>query len=90
MARVTSSIRAGGTGEVVYEQAGVRQVSAARAADGRAVPRGAEVVILNGERGVVLVEPAEDFFEGDPLLTAAGRVDGGVGPPGGTNSEMRR
>lgn len=30
IARVTSSIRPGGTGEVVYEQAGVRQVSAAR------------------------------------------------------------
>ena len=70
VARVTSSIFAGGTGEVVYEQAGVRQVAAARAANGRAIPRGVEVVVLEADRGVVIVEPAEEFFEGDPVLTA--------------------
>ncbi len=40
LARVTSSIRAGGTGEIVYEQGGVRQVSAARSLDGRPLSRG--------------------------------------------------
>src|SRR5918992_695759 len=37
IARVTSSIRAGGTGEVMYEQEGVRQVAAARAGDRPAI-----------------------------------------------------
>lgn len=61
IARVCSSIRAGGTGEIVYEQAGVRQVSAARAADGTALPRGREVVILRQEHGIALVEPWARF-----------------------------
>ena len=66
IARVTSSIRGGGTGEIVYEQAGVRQVAAARAADGTAIDRGTEVVVLSTDRGTALVEPAARFF-GDEL-----------------------
>ena len=62
IARVTSSIREGGTGEVVYVQGGVRQVAAARAADGAAIPRGAEVVILKNERGIVYVELWDDLI----------------------------
>ena len=83
VARVTSSIRAGGTGEVIYEQAGVRQVSAARATDGRAIPHGAEVVVVRALGGVALVEPADVFFDGDPVLTGiAGTAGDDAGPPG--------
>ncbi len=57
LARVTSSIRADGIGEIVYEQAGVRQVSAARSLDGLPLPRGTEVVILQCERGIAAVQP---------------------------------
>ncbi len=57
-ARVSSMIRPGGTGEIVYEQGGVRQVSAARAADGNGLARGACVVIVEHERGVALVQPS--------------------------------
>ncbi len=57
LARVTSSIRSGGTGEIVYEQAGSRQVSAARASNGSAIGRGTEVIVLEAERGIALVEP---------------------------------
>ncbi|MDP9354714.1 MAG: hypothetical protein M3R02_05420 [Chloroflexota bacterium] len=57
LARVTSSIRADGIGEIVYEQAGVRQVSAARSLDGLPLPRGTEVVILRCERGIAAVQP---------------------------------
>jgi len=63
IARVSSSIREGGTGEVIYEQAGVRQVAAARSDDGRAIGRGSEVVVLRSDRGVVLVEPSGSFFD---------------------------
>ncbi len=72
--RVSSSIREGGTGEVIYEQRGIRQVSAARAQSGGAISRGAEVVILRRDHGVALVEPWESFLgerhadlAGDPL-----------------------
>lgn len=61
LARVCSPIRVGGTGEVVYEQGGTRQVAAARATDGKAVARGTEVVILATERGIVRVEPWSTF-----------------------------
>ena len=65
IARVTSSIRENGVGEVVYEQAGIRQVSAARAAGGTAIPQGAEVVVLETRAGIALVEPSDRFF-GEP------------------------
>lgn len=57
LARVTSPIRSGGTGEIVYEQAGSRQVSAARASNGSAIDRGTEVIVLEAGRGIALVEP---------------------------------
>jgi len=63
IARVTSSIREGGTGEVVYVQQGVRQVAAARSSDGTAIPRGAEVVILRIEKGIVYVDLWDNLVE---------------------------
>ena len=51
LGRVSSSIRAGGTGEVIYEQGGVRHVVAARASGAQALPRGTEVVVLSVDRG---------------------------------------
>jgi len=71
LARVNSAIRAGGTGEVLYEQAGVRQVTAARAADGRAIGRGTEVIVLRTERGVALVAPAAALIDDDPPARVA-------------------
>jgi hypothetical protein len=63
IAKVTSSIREGGTGEVMYVQQGVRQVSAARAEKGVAVPRGVEVVILRRDKGVVYVDLWENLVD---------------------------
>lgn len=55
IARVSSPIRAGGTGEIVYELGGVRQVSAARADAAEALPRGASVRIARTDRGIAYV-----------------------------------
>ena len=74
--RVSSSIRRGGTGEVVYEQGGTRQVTAARAASGRAIPRGTEVVVVRSEAGVALVEPADVFFGEEELAGLGGSGNG--------------
>lgn len=63
IARVTSSIRAGGVGEIVYEQGGVRQVAAARTGDGEALGRGTEVVVLGLRNGTATVQAASVFFE---------------------------
>ena len=60
---MTSSIRENGTGEVVYVQQGVRQVSAARSVEGVAIPRGAEVVVLRAEKGIVYVDLWDNLIE---------------------------
>ncbi len=55
--RVTSPIRDGGVGEIVYEMNGVRQVTGARAPAGLSIGRGAEVIVLRREHGIAFVEP---------------------------------
>ena len=66
LARVTSAIRPGGIGEIVYEQSGARMVRAARSSTGTAIPRGTEVIVLSGERGVGVVAPWSELY-GDHL-----------------------
>ncbi len=67
LARVTSSIRPGGTGEIVYEQNGARMVRAARASNGAAIPRGTEVVVLRAEGSIGIVAPWTDLYgESEP------------------------
>ena len=66
LARVTSTIRPGGVGEIVYEQSGARMVRAARSTSGAAIPRGTEVIDLSGERGVGSVAPWSELY-GDHL-----------------------
>lgn len=63
IARVSSSIRSTGVGEIVYEQNGIRQVASARGSDERAIPRDTEVVILRIERGVAVVQPFKELLE---------------------------
>jgi membrane protein implicated in regulation of membrane protease activity len=60
--RVSSSIRAGGTGEVIYEQAGVRQVVAARAPGAPELQRGTEVVVLSVDNGIATVQVLDEFW----------------------------
>ena len=59
--RVSSSIRAGGTGEVIYEQAGVRQVVAARATGAEELQRGTEVLVLSVDNGIATVQVFDPF-----------------------------
>jgi hypothetical protein len=73
LARVTSSIRPGGVGEIVYEQSGSRMVRAARSANGTAIPRGTEVIVLRAGRGVGLVAPWSELY-GDHLPPVADPV----------------
>ena len=65
LAQVASGIRVGGVGEIIYEQAGVRQVSAARSVDGKAIARGTDVVVLRTAGGIAFVQPWEDALLGD-------------------------
>ena len=63
--RVSSAIRAGGIGEVVYEQGGARHVVGARATGNQALPQGAEIVILRVDRGIAIVEAFDPFWSLD-------------------------
>lgn len=59
LARVTSGIRAGGTGEIVYQQGGARKTSGARSDEAQAHPQGQEVVIVRYEKGIAYVRALE-------------------------------
>lgn len=59
LARVTSSIRAGGTGEIVYTLDGKRRVDGARNVEGTPIPAGADVAILRYEGGLAYVAPLD-------------------------------
>ena len=61
LGRVGSPIRAGGTGEIIFSQAGARKAAGARSEDGAAIERGTEVVITRYERGVAYVRRWEDL-----------------------------
>lgn len=58
---VNSPIREGGTGELVFSQAGVRRVSGARSEEGIAIPKGTEVVVTRYEKGIAYVRRWEDL-----------------------------
>jgi membrane protein implicated in regulation of membrane protease activity len=60
--QLTVSIPAGGTGEVVFEKAGVRRSEAARAVSNGSIPRGSEVVITAYADGFATVQPWGEFL----------------------------
>jgi membrane protein implicated in regulation of membrane protease activity len=61
IARVTSSIRADGVGEIIYQVGGRQQIAAARAKDALPIPRDTEVVIVGRSGGFALVQSWESF-----------------------------
>ena len=61
LGRVTVGIREGGTGEIVYSQAGTRRSAGARSESGAAIARGTEVVVTKYEKGIAFVRPWEEL-----------------------------
>ena len=66
LARIASPIRAGGTGEIIYSQEGVRQTAGARSEDGRAIEKGTEVVVTRYEHGIAYVRRWEEMANPEP------------------------
>lgn len=60
LARVTSLIRQGGTGEIVYVQGGTRKTAGARSESGGTYKQGEEVVIVRYEKGIAYVESVDN------------------------------
>ena len=55
LGRISMPIRQGGTGELIYSQQGTRRTCGARAEDGNAIAKGAEVVVTRFENGLAYV-----------------------------------
>jgi membrane protein implicated in regulation of membrane protease activity len=61
LGRVSSTIRAGGTGEMIFSQEGTRRTAGARSEDETAIPKGAEVVVTRFEKGIAYVRRWDDL-----------------------------
>lgn len=55
LGRVSSAVRPGGTGEMIYQRDGARRSAPIRSEDGAGIAKGEEVVVTRYERGVAYV-----------------------------------
>jgi hypothetical protein len=55
LGKLSVPIREGGTGELIYSQAGTRRVCGARGEDGTAIAKGTEVVVTRYDKGIAYV-----------------------------------
>jgi hypothetical protein len=65
------SIREGGTGEIIYSQAGSRRTCGARSEDGTAIAKGVEVVVTRYDRGIAYVRPWSEISGEDAVADNA-------------------
>jgi membrane protein implicated in regulation of membrane protease activity len=63
LGHISSTIRQGGTGEIIFSQEGTRQTCGARSEDGEALDRGTEVIVTRYERGIAYVRRWEEMTE---------------------------
>jgi membrane protein implicated in regulation of membrane protease activity len=64
LARIVSPVAAGGTGEIIFSQAGTRHTCGARSESGEPLARGTEVVVMRYERGIAHVRRWEELAGG--------------------------
>ena len=63
LGHVTSTLRAGGTGEMIFSQNGVRRAAAIRSENGQPIAKGVEVVVTRYDKGIAYVRPWEEISE---------------------------
>lgn len=61
LGRVSMPVRENGTGEIIYSQAGTRRTCGARSENGRALEKGAEIVVTRYEKGIAYVRLWEEM-----------------------------
>jgi membrane protein implicated in regulation of membrane protease activity len=64
LGRITSTVREGGTGEMIFSQEGTRHTCGARSDAGEALEKGAEVIITRYEKGIAYVRRWEEMANG--------------------------
>ncbi|HEV2171577.1 MAG TPA: hypothetical protein VGR40_11545 [Candidatus Binatus sp.] len=70
LGRISSGVREGGTGEMIFSRDGTRQTCGARCEDGKALARGTEVVVTRYERGIAYVRRYEELADNAGEKTA--------------------
>jgi len=61
LGRISMPIRADGTGEIIYSQAGTRRTCGARSENGNAIEKGAEIVVTRYDKGIAHVRLWEEM-----------------------------
>ena len=65
LARISSPVREGGTGEIIFSQEGTRNTCGARSEGDEALARGTEVIVTRYEHGIAYVRRWEELAEKD-------------------------
>jgi membrane protein implicated in regulation of membrane protease activity len=65
LGHVSSTIREGGIGEMIFSQEGIRRAANARSESGKPIARGTEVVVTQYEGGIAYVRPWDEISELD-------------------------
>jgi membrane protein implicated in regulation of membrane protease activity len=63
LGHVSSTVHQGGTGEMIFSQAGARRAAAIRGENGEAIPKGVEVMVTRFEKGIAYVRRWEELSE---------------------------
>lgn len=63
LGRVSSTVREGGTGEMIFSQNGVTRAASIRSETGEAISRDVEVVVTRFEKGIAYVRRWEEVSE---------------------------
>jgi membrane protein implicated in regulation of membrane protease activity len=63
LGKLSVPIRQGGTGELIYSQAGTRRVCGARSESGHPIAKGTEVVVTRYEKGIAYVRLWEEMAQ---------------------------
>lgn len=70
LGRISSPIRQGGTGEIIFSQEGTRHTCGARSEAGEALARGTEVIITRYEHGIAYVRRWDEMAEGKAAVSS--------------------
>jgi membrane protein implicated in regulation of membrane protease activity len=69
LGRVSSVVREGGVGEMIFSQEGSRRATPIRSETGAAIAKGTEVVVTRYEKGIAYVRPWEEINE-EPVASS--------------------
>jgi hypothetical protein len=75
LGRTSVPIREGGTGEIIYSQAGTRRTCGARSENGNSIAKGSEVVVTRYEKGIAYVRLWTDMAGEEAESTEGGKVN---------------